>query len=207
MRPLFDGVRIKMLAGYSALILVIAISFLFSPEPDSSDAYCGQYMHLSESAGFVFNCDAADYCMTAKFPSRLLQDSATRQSRPLYILTASVIGMPLQWIVDNSDLAVFKKFGDEAEMYVGYYAGYILINFISLLLCILLFRAIVFSIRPQPSLIYYAVLIALISNEITKTFFWTAHQQFFSLLTPLLSIWWALRIQNRQKTQAEIGRL
>jgi hypothetical protein len=200
---------LKKALSYSLLILVIAVSFLFSPQPENDKDYCGQYIHLGAHAGFTFNCDAADYCMNAANPARMLGDSAVRQSRPLFILLASAVGHPMQWLTEKLDLPIFHSMGEEASMYVGYYIGYIIINFLTILLSLFLFESIVLSISGGAinKWILLALQIALVSNEVTKAFFWTAHQQFFSLLTPLLTIWFALRINAQQKTQVNIAGL
>ena len=69
--------KIKVLLKYSFLILVINISFLFSPKPIHKDHYCGDYFELSKNAGFVINCDAYAFVGRAMKPTRLMkQDKA-----------------------------------------------------------------------------------------------------------------------------------
>lgn len=194
---------------YTLLIMAIAVSFLFSPQPKSEKDYCGQYIHFGSHAGFTFNCDAADYCMNADSPARMLGDSAVRQSRPLFILFASAIGHPIQWLTNALDLSIFHSMGEEANMYVGFYMGYILINFLTILLSLILFESMAIYVT-QGSVnkwILLAFQMILVSNEITKAFFWTAHQQFFALLTPLLTIWLALRLVAQKRTQRHIAAL
>jgi hypothetical protein len=189
--------------------MAIAVSFLFSPSPKTEKDYCGQYIHLGTHAGFTFNCDAADYCMNADSPARMLGDSAVRQSRPLFVLLASAIGHPLQWLTNKLDLPLFRSMGEEAGRYAGFYMGYILLNFLTLLLSLIFFESIAMYItgRSVNKWILLAFQVILVSNEITKAFFWTAHQQFFALLTPLITIWLVLRLTAQKRTQAEIAML
>ena len=193
--------------AYCLLIAVVAISFLFSPRPKPGAHYCGQYIPIGEHMGFIFNCDAADYCMSAQHPSRILGDSAVRQSRPTYILLASALGYPLQWIASRIDIPLFHSMGEEAAGFIGFYAAFVLINFISLLLCLLLFEAIAVRLtgRAINNWLLFSFGILLVSHPITKAFFWTAHQQFFSLLMPLVSIRLSLHILEEQKTLKHIG--
>lgn len=193
---------VNKILRYSLLIVVVAVSFLFSPQPKDENDFCGQYIHLGTRAGFVFNCDAADYCMNAADPTRMLGDSGVRQSRPLFVLMAATIGHPIQWLTNKLSLPLFKSMGEEAEMYIGFYMGYIFINFLTILLSLLFFESIAVSLGGGAvnGWILLAFQIMLVSNEVTKAFFFTAHQQFFSLLTPLITIWLALRISSRKTT-------
>ncbi|MBL7717285.1 MAG: hypothetical protein JNL72_00510 [Flavipsychrobacter sp.] len=194
---------------YTLLIIAVSVSFLFSPPPKNEKDYCGQYIHLGAHAGFTFNCDAADYCMNADDPGRMLGDSAVRQSRPLFVLLASAVGHPVQWLSNKLNLPLFHSMGEEASRYVGYYIGYILINFLTILLSLLLFRSLATYVT-QGGINKWVLLsfqLILVSNEVTKAFFWTAHQQFFALLTPLLTLWVALRLVAQGKTLPQIGRL
>lgn len=200
---------VNKILRYSLLIVVVAVSFLFSPQPKVENDYCGQYIHLGAHAGFVFNCDAADYCMNAANPARMLGDTAVRQSRPLFVLLATAVGHPLQWLTNQLDLPFFKSMGEEAAMYIGFYMGYVLINFLTILLSLLFFESIAVHLGGGTinKWLLLAFQITLVSNEVTKAFFWTAHQQFFSLLTPLITIWLALRISARKTTLAQMASL
>lgn len=202
-------ISIKDLLHYSLLIVMVAISFLFAPAPKNDADICGQYIHLGSSAGFPFNCDAADYCMAAKNPSRILDDSAVRQSRPLFIGLASFLGHPIQWLTDQLDLPFLNSMGKEASVYAGFYMGYVLINFLSLLISLLLFQSLAVSLAGNTvnKWILLAFQLVLVSNEITKTFFWTAHQQFFSLLTPLMTIWLALKVLANKQSMPRLTAL
>jgi hypothetical protein len=199
----------RRLAGYTGLTLFVAISFLFSPQPRAQSDYCGQYIRLGTHVGFTFNCDAADYCVSAASPSRLLAPNSVRQSRPLYVLAAAALGAPLQWAVRKLDLPVFHRFGEEATRYLGYYAAYVALNFLILLGSLYLLdeiaRIVVYSQIGRGA--GTAFQLALISNGVTKAFFWTAHEQFFTIFTPLLTIRLALEIRRNSRNATQLGGL
>ncbi len=203
----FCNLSQKKIISYSILILVVSVSFLFSPEPKSKKDYCGIYIKLSSHIGFTFNCDAGEFCTNARTPFKVLEDSAARQSRPLFILIASLIGHPLQWVTEQLNLPLFQSMEPNPTMYVGYYITYIIINFITLLFSLLLFDliAIYFSGGNISNWMLFTFQLLLTSNEITKTFFWTAHQQFFSMFTPLLTIWLSIVIIQKKYTLADIS--
>ena len=197
----------KKVIRYSILILTVSVSFLFSPSPKSKKDYCGIYIRLNNSEGFTFNCDAGEFCTNARDPSKVLEDSAARQSRPLYILVASGIGYPIQWVTEQLSIPLFKNMEPDPTMYAGYYIAYIVINFIILLFSLLLFDSIAIHLSDGQisNLMLLVFQLLLTSNEITKTFFWTAHQQFFSMFTPLLTIWLSIIIIQKKYTLADIS--
>ncbi len=198
-----EGFTLKRLIIYTVIILIVTVSFLFSPHPYSEKDYCGQFIRIGNYMGFTFNCDAGQFCKNARYPSMLLEPGAQRQSRPLYILGATFIGYPLQWTFDKIDIGFLHKLklrDEQASEYVGFYAGYVLMNYLLLLLSLYYFERIARTITKGniSNLLLYAFMFFLVSNEITKAFFWTPHQQFFSLLTPLLSIHISFIIWQKQ---------
>ena len=201
--------RLTRLAGYAALILFVAVSFLFSPRPRTDADYCGRYVQLGSHMGFTFNCDATEFCRSAASPGRLLEPQAVRQSRPLYVLAGAAVGHPLHWVLQSLNLPLVNRFGAPAAQYVGYYGGYILLNFLLLLGTLYLFDEIAATITRGRigKGVLVAFRLALISNQVTKAFFWTAHQQFFALFTPLLTIFLVLRILRQRNNATEIAGL
>ena len=199
----------RRLAGYTGLTLFVAVSFLFSPEPRTERDYCGQYIRLGAHVGFTFNCDAAEYCVTAASLGRLLAPQSVRQSRPLYVVAAAALGTPSQWTLRKLDLPVFHRFGEEAAQYLGYYAAYVMLNFLILLGALYLFDEIARLVTESPigRGARTAFHLALLSNGVTKAFFWTAHEQFFNVFTPLLTIRLVLDIRRHGKTATELGGL
>lgn len=193
--------------GYAALAWVTAIAFLFSPAEKEGADPGATYLHLSEYAGFKFNVDAPEYCLAARDPSRLLAPRSVRQSRPLYVLLASALGYPLQWLVEAIQPAFLAGLEAETRRHVGFYLAYVVLNFCLLLLSMLLLHSL--AHRLAGASLDPAILLSLqvlfVACPITKAFFWVPHQQFFALFTPLLTVYLALEIASRKKTQVDLA--
>jgi len=171
---------------YSFLIIFSSILFLFSPEPKTANY---RYFKINSYAGIVINGDAAVYCINARYPANLLKANAVRQSRPLYIILGTLIGYPINFLFNvldiNLDLNIYDS--NEANQYIPFYIGFVLINFIILFISIFLFDSILASIGINKYLIYLLSTF-LICNDIIKAFVWTAHQQMFSIFSPIFII-------------------
>lgn len=174
---------------YSSLIIFFSILFLFSPEPIKKTDYCGDYFKINSYAGFVVNCDARGYCAGARYPANLLKANAVRQSRPLYIILATLIGYPIDFLFNvlniNLDQSINKS--NITKQYIPFYIGFVLINFIVLFSGIFLFDSILTSMGINKYLIYLLSMF-LICNDVIKAFIWTAHQQMFSIFSPIFII-------------------
>ncbi|NVO85630.1 hypothetical protein [Hymenobacter terrestris] len=200
------------LTRYSLLLLVATASFWFSPAPLTEDEYCGTYLHLSSFAGFMANCDGFEYMESARYPARLLEPQAVRQSRPLYVLLGTAVGYPVTWVMQGLQAggllpaAVVAKLPAKYQPLLGFYIGYVLLNFGLLLGALLLFRHLYYRLtdgRGQP-LVLAALLVFLISNQVTKAFFWTVHQQMFTFLVPLALLWLALQLRQQPRWRAAL---
>lgn len=170
---------------FAVLILATMVSFLFSPEPISKADYCGSYIKINKWAGFIRNCDTRFALNPAINPKSLLEPNTIRQSRPLYILLATFLGSALETILNPS--------GFDYDKESIFYFAFILINFITLYLAIIMYRRILNSFNIDKFLII-TFSVFLICNDTTKAFFWTAHQQIFSIFTPLLIVFIMSRI-------------
>lgn len=177
--------KLKILLKYSFLIILLNICFLFSPKPISKNHFCGTYFDLGEHAGFVINCDAYAFVGRSMHPKRLMEQNETRQSRPLYIIMGSITGYGIYYI--SKPLAFIHYFSLEESTYLGY----IVLNFFILLITLYLFDRIATRLTHGkiPKSLILILSFFIISNFVTKAFFWTAHQQMFTFLTPLLSIY------------------
>lgn len=203
------------LIRYSLLLLLATASFWFSPAPRTEAEYCGTYLHLSSFAGFTANCDGFEYMESARYPARLLQPRAVRQSRPLYVLLGSAVGYPVTWAVRGLQAggllpaAVVARLPAKYQPLLGFYVGYVLLNFGLLLGAMLLLRHLYYRLtagRGQP-LVLAALLVFLVSNQVTKAFFWTVHQQMFTLLVPLVLLWLALQLREQPRWRAALPAL
>src|SRR4029077_21092530 len=96
------------------LILILNVSLLFSPAPiaGTTDPN-GRYVSLNRYAGFFLNPDTYGYIFPAISPKQLMQPSAQRQSRPLYILACSAIGYSITFLttpIHRQLLNFYRKF-------------------------------------------------------------------------------------------------
>jgi len=122
-------------------------------------------------------------------PSVLLRENYVRQSRPLYSAVASCVGYTVYYISSP-----FKNLF-ELTLKKSMYVGYVFLNFTVLLLALYFFEKIV-RILTDGNISYTTILILsvfIVSNFMTKAFFWTAHQQMFAFLIPLLCIYISIK--------------
>ena len=70
----------KKIIKFSILIITINLCFLFSPRPIENENFCGDYVALGKSAGFIINCDAYDFVKCSRIPSLLTTKNYVRQS-------------------------------------------------------------------------------------------------------------------------------
>ena len=200
--------KLLLLTG---LLLLACASFFFSPAPTgrADEEYWGTYAQMNSRMGFVINGDTREYIADAREPNRLLNDKEVRQSRPLYILLGSALGYPLQGVLSGVNVAdTWGGIAAESPDFLGFYAAYVLLNFGVLLASLLLFAAIYKQLAGENNdpVVLYGLSWFLVSNPITKAFFWTAHQQMFAFFTPLLFIYGLLRYRNVRLTwQQSIG--
>ncbi len=194
---------------YFVIVLLTSVSFLFAPKPTENkgpDSQCPvNYIQLNKYMGFSMNCDAIEYMGGSVSPDYLFKKNYSRQSRPLYLLTGSFIGYSIYSLSSPFHNAINEIAGSwfenkipekEVSLYLSHYAALILINFFVLIFSLLLFEKIITHFTgdwKNGAWIRYSLMLLLISNHITKTFFWTPHQQMFNTLLPLLSIWLFLK--------------
>jgi hypothetical protein len=175
----------KHILHFSVLIVLLNGCFLFSPKPTSETNFCGSYVTLNSYAGFIRNCDATEFLESAIAPSALMRKDYVRQNRPLYIVATSCVGYGIYYVStifeDLYPLSLTKCM----------YIAYVFLNFSILLFALYLFDKI--SKKLTNGKISYEVILMLsvfiVSNFMTKAFFWTAHQQMFAFVMPLLSVY------------------
>ncbi|MBB6057783.1 hypothetical protein HNQ93_000613 [Hymenobacter luteus] len=204
----FSGL-LRRAAACTLLIVLATASFLFSPAPRTEAEYCGTYLHLTSFAGFTANCDGFVYMEDARHPWHLLEPNEVRQSRPLFILLGTAVGYPCTWLVQGLTAAgllppqVLAHLPSKYQPLLGFYIGYVLLNYLVLLGSMLLFTELYHRLRPgrtEPMLLG-ALLLFFASNQVTKAFFWTVHQQMFTFLVPLFCAWLLL-----EQTQPNLRR-
>jgi hypothetical protein len=171
--------RLRPALIYILLVAAVSILWLFSPRPVRAADFCGRYVSINEHMGFVVNCDAGTYALPAEIPARLLRKDEIRQSRPLYVLLGTVVGYPL------SRLARLVAPGLDPR--APFHVGFAMLNLIILYLSVLLFDALLTG-SGVDALVTMPLALFLVANDVTKAFVWTAHQQMFSLFTPLAAL-------------------
>jgi hypothetical protein len=170
---------------YFFLCVAYAIVLLCAPAPDDkSDTRFCTYTAVNTHLGYSVNCDSKDFIGAAEKPSLLLQKNAPRQSRPLYIMWGFVWGYALVFI--------FKLLQVQASLFIVFNLGFVFLNFLLLLTTVILYFKILISFNIDKRLIL-ASSGFIICNDITRAFFWTAHQQIFNLFTPVLIVFLLLQ--------------
>jgi hypothetical protein len=79
----------------------------------------------------------------------------------------------------------------------NFYIAFILINITILWLSLFLFEKIcttIFSTEKLPVYSMYALMVFIVSNPVTKVFFWAVHQQMFAFFTPLFCVYILLNL-------------
>ena len=211
----------KKLVTYLLLIFIINITFLFSPEQKQKgpNALCPhQYLHLNRYMRFPINCDSYIFIGASIKPSYLWKQNFIRQSRPLYIFAGSVSGYLVYFVAypfrSFIEPYLKNKLSDEysdkelkkALIYGCFYIGFIIINTIILLVSLILFEKIFRELIPgeKDPVVLLTALFLLVSNQVSKDYFWAAHQQMFNVLSPLLCIYTAFKIAGSSFTFKKI---
>lgn len=76
---------------YSTMIALATGAYLLSPPPRSSEHYCGATVHLGRLLSLNVNCDSMEFIDEAIDPAMLLHPGASRQERPLFVLSAALL--------------------------------------------------------------------------------------------------------------------
>ncbi len=166
--------------------------------------------------GFSMNCDAIEFMGGSVNPGYLFHQNYSRQSRPLYLIAGSIAGYTLYYLTTPFHQAINKKASswfsnqipdEDVSLYLSHYAGLILINLLVLIFSLLLFEKIIIYATgnwKNGRILKYALFLLLISTHITKTFFWTPHQQMFNTILPLLCIWLFIKIINNDFSNRQL---
>lgn len=181
------------------ILIVIVVSFLFSPSPQDHHQYHGKHIAIGNHLGFTINGDSWDYIDAASRPGVLLAPRHPRTARPLFVLAGSTIGFPIfsAGQLVNNLLPDSRKLTNHQVKYISYFLGFLCLNFLVLIAALWILSAI-FRKSLKLSLVHHSALVIFCcATPVVKTFFWTPHQQMFYLFTPIFGIWLAAKITER----------
>jgi hypothetical protein len=173
------GLMLRRTLTCSLLVILVSILWLFSPPPKRAGDFCGRYVSINSEMGFVVNCDAGTYAYPAASPARLLRKEEVRQSRPLYVLMGTIVGYPLSALARIVDPGIDPR--------APFHIGFAILNFMILTASVLLFDSLL-SRAGVDRLVIAPLAVFLVANDVTRAFVWTAHQQMFSIFTPVVSL-------------------
>ena len=207
----------KKILKYLAIILIANLSFLFSPPPSEEALTKGYhtYFPLNSYMGITFNGDSYIFVDGAIHPSDLMNQNSFRQARAFYVMAGAALGNSIYYLTTPLHPAIHRylkernifqpgyrlSHAEESTKYFLFYIGYIVLNFIILLFALLLFEKIINALSgnwKNGRWLFAALLFMLASNQETRLFFWTPHQQLLNILTPLLCIHTGMLILSRR---------
>jgi hypothetical protein len=164
--------------------------------------------------GFPVNCDAISFMSAAMKPSILFEQGYIRQSRPVYILTGTIIGYTVYYASYPLHRFLKKKLQGRLSpndsqkdpqkqvKYACFYVAFLLINIAILLsTCVLFEKIVCYVLKTTPRWfpVFPLMIALLISNPLCKAFFWTVHLQLFNILMPVLALYIALHLNKKPK--------
>jgi hypothetical protein len=185
----------------ASLAGVLAGAHFLLLAPMVSSPVCATPVHLNRYMSYPLNCDSALFLELAHHPGLLLaninihhlplakraavaarlKEDHLRQSRPVYVALSAaatrIVG-PLA-----ASLGLDRAYGQANTAYIPL----ILINLVVVVAAVALLAPLLRRFGA-PAVIVVALCSLLVLNDLTKTFFWTPHQQMFVLLIPLAAI-------------------
>jgi hypothetical protein len=165
-------------AASACAVAIAAGLFLLSPRPPDTPYWKAFYVVLSEHLGYVYSIDSPRFVNLAREPWHLLDRRERRQSRPLYIFTASMLRACLA--------PLFPEHATGILLLDPAYAAFVVANFVVLCIAMLAFQ----GLFPDPAWPFgvFATSLLLIANDVVKLFFWTPHTQVFNVLAPVVAM-------------------
>jgi hypothetical protein len=179
-----NGLSLRRFCAAAAAVAAGMSLILASPppEPSSEKALCVKSVPITVNLRVIENCDSRVFLTLARDPSRLFGDLSLWQSRAGYVALGAMLSRPFIRIQEWT-----RRAGFGWRSWHPFNAAYLLLNFLVLIAAVTLFS----KAATTPGHFIPAALLpiaALIVNEVTKAFFWTAHVQIFNLLIPVLAI-------------------
>ncbi len=207
----------KKILKYLAIILFANLSFLFSPPPNEEALNEGyhSYIPLNNHMGVTINGDSYIFIDCSIQPSDLMQQNSFRQARAFYVMAGAALGNTIYYLTTPLHRATDRYLKEknifqpgyrlshpvEPTKYFFFYTSFVVLNIIILLFALLLFEKIIIAVSgtwKNGSLLFAMLLFMLASNQETRFYFWTPHQQLLNILTPLLCIHTGILILSRR---------
>jgi len=189
-----------MITGSLAAVLAGAHFLLLAPM--AKTLTCAWPIRVNRFMAYPLNCDSPLFMRLAQHPRVLLQYDDPRQSRPGYV----AVGAALTRIIGPvaSRLGLDNAYG---QPHSTSYIPLILINLVVAGAAIAVL-AWLLGRFGTPVAIVIALCSLLMLNDLMKAFFWTPHQQMFTLLVPLATITlgrWVILRQPSWPIMAMVG--
>lgn len=189
---------------FSLGFAVVLTGLLIGPRiPDDSQRdSCVGNIRLPGPFGIHLNCDAPEFLELASDPTGLFKAKNYRQSRPGLILFAAALNVPLslfaKTVADTTPPQDDpERIIDSYSRYFPAYLAYMLLNGGILLLSFHFLRKTIecssFDERTATPILV-SVGLLLVTNDVTKAFFWSPHTQMFNILVPVMAVYAGVRI-------------
>ena len=188
------------LVGFAALMTGLLIGPRI-PNELQRDNWVGN-IQLRGPFGIHLNGDAPEFLALATNPTGLLKENNYRQSRPGLILFAAMLAKPLSVFATPMADTVPpqddpQRIIDSFVRYFPAYLAYMLLNAGILLLSFYVLRKTIDRV-PSDERIAMPIVVStgllLVTNDITKAFFWSPHTQMFNILVPVMAVYATVRV-------------
>lgn len=187
-------------------LLTCSVLLLFSPVSSRSEQFdtCPTIFYLNQHMKIAFGCDSTEFLQLSRYPERLPFGSVY-QSRPLYVLLASLLGLPFLLVYKTGILdgpALAEWIGSISDTSLGvdvflYVVPYLFLNFFFLGLALFIFKKITSPKQWNFSVLFLAL--PLVVNIVTKKSLFSVHSQMFNVLLPLFILFFSYRYLLAEK--------
>jgi hypothetical protein len=165
----------------ASLAGVLAGAHFLLLAPVVSEPGCAKAIHVNRYMAYPLNCDSPEFMKLAQHPYLLLKYDNSRQSRPGYVALSAAATRIVGPVAAR--LGLDRAYGETS----GTYIPLILINLIVAVAAVVLLVWLLDRFgTPVP--VAAALCSLLVLNDLMKAFFWSPHQQLFTLLVPLVTI-------------------
>ncbi len=173
-----------------SLIGVVAVAhlLLFAPRA-TQPTECTAEIHLNSAMAYCLNIDSPPFLALAHHPRQVLAPRAVRQSRPGYVALGAVATRVVG--PATSRLGLDRLYGQPDSAYIPL----VLVNVLTAAAALVLLAWLLARLGT-PLWATIAVGTFLIVNDVVKAFIWTPHQDLFTVLVPVATVFvaqWAIR--------------